>query len=344
MNVIDLLHSHGFQLKRVASTNGGEYAGPCPRCEGHDRFRVWPQHSKGTGGRFWCRRCDWNGDALKLIMDLQNLSFPAACRELGLTGIFWRRPLRSRRISKSEWEPKERREVHLKWRARATAYVEQCHKRMMQSHEGLAFAAHRGLKVETLDRHRIGWNDQDRFELRQGWGLKPGNKVWLPRGLVLPGWRDGELVKLKTRRPSSEDGRPKYVAVSGGEIGPFVLNLEKGRPVLVVEGEIDGLLCSQEGGDLVTTFALGAAQIRPNLDAWALLQAAPVVLCALDYDKTGAREWRGWWSRHVRHAVRWPTPSQKDPGDYLQAGGNIREWIKTGLTGDFGYTTSEAEG
>ena len=29
-------------LKKVASTKGGEYAGPCPFCGGRDRFRVWP--------------------------------------------------------------------------------------------------------------------------------------------------------------------------------------------------------------------------------------------------------------------------------------------------------------
>lgn len=52
-------------LKLAASTNGGEYAGPCPFCqEGEDRFRVWPQHpDHGGKGRFWCRVCDLSGDA-----------------------------------------------------------------------------------------------------------------------------------------------------------------------------------------------------------------------------------------------------------------------------------------
>ena len=41
---VDLLALIGrdVQLRRVASTNGGEWAGPCPFCGGHDRFRVWP--------------------------------------------------------------------------------------------------------------------------------------------------------------------------------------------------------------------------------------------------------------------------------------------------------------
>ena len=40
------------RLKKVASTGGGEYAGPCPFCGGRDRFRVQPLR-----GRWWCRGC-----------------------------------------------------------------------------------------------------------------------------------------------------------------------------------------------------------------------------------------------------------------------------------------------
>lgn len=36
-----------------------EMAGPCPKCGGKDRFRVWPETKK-----FWCRQCGWKGDAV----------------------------------------------------------------------------------------------------------------------------------------------------------------------------------------------------------------------------------------------------------------------------------------
>ncbi len=337
MNVLDVLHSHGFEMKRQASTGGGEYAGPCPKCGGRDRFRVWPA-GRGTGGNVWCRRCPLRGDMLTLLMELRGLSFPEACRELGVTSSLTRTTPRGRREqvfrnqkNRSPWAPNERRDVPEQWRERATRYVLECFERMMQSQEGRAFAAQRGLKVETLERFKVGCNDRDRFEAREAWGLEPGRKIWLPRGLVLPGWRDGEVRRIKTRRPSAEDGRPKYVAVSGGETGPLALDAESGKPVLVVEAEIDGLLCSQEAGDLVCTLALGAAQIRPDRDSWELIQAAPRVLCALDYDEAGAREWRGWWSKHVKHAVRWPTPEGKDPGEYMAKGGDLREWIQVGI-------------
>lgn len=50
-------------LRRVARTNGGEWAGPCPLCGGEDRLRVWPTPRQGSA-RAWCRRCRASGDAL----------------------------------------------------------------------------------------------------------------------------------------------------------------------------------------------------------------------------------------------------------------------------------------
>jgi len=39
-------------VKRVATTGGGEYAGPCPMCGGRDRFRKWPLYrGQGRGTR-----------------------------------------------------------------------------------------------------------------------------------------------------------------------------------------------------------------------------------------------------------------------------------------------------
>jgi DNA primase len=49
---VDLLDLVGrdTQLRKVASTRGGEYAGPCPFCGGRDRLRVQPERRL-----WWCR-------------------------------------------------------------------------------------------------------------------------------------------------------------------------------------------------------------------------------------------------------------------------------------------------
>ena len=65
-------------LKRVSSTNGGEYAGSCPFCGGIDRFRVQPYHSEG--GRWWCRGCGegrWH-DVIDYVMRRNGIDFLTA--------------------------------------------------------------------------------------------------------------------------------------------------------------------------------------------------------------------------------------------------------------------------
>ena len=73
----------GITLKRVASTNGGEYVSPCPDCGGDDRFHVWP--NQGNYGRFWCRQCRKSGDMIEFLRWQKGMSFKDACDAVGKT-------------------------------------------------------------------------------------------------------------------------------------------------------------------------------------------------------------------------------------------------------------------
>ena len=99
---------------------------------------------------------------------------------------------------------------------------------------------------------------------------------------------------------------------------------------LVTESELDGLLLNQEAADLVTVLALGSATAHPDPDTFHALKRARLILFNLDYDdagKTAARR----WMQTFRTVKPWPTPTEKDPGDYHAAGGNIRAWITAGI-------------
>ena len=72
------LAGQDIELTRVAATNGGEYAGPCPNCGGHDRFRVWQET-----GRYWCRQCARSGDCIQYLRDFRGCSFRDAARIAG---------------------------------------------------------------------------------------------------------------------------------------------------------------------------------------------------------------------------------------------------------------------
>lgn len=71
--VIDLYEFVNRYTKLVRVSARGEYAGPCPRCGGEDRFHV-------KGDRFFCRQCyPRGGDIIDLVQMLHNLSFREAC-------------------------------------------------------------------------------------------------------------------------------------------------------------------------------------------------------------------------------------------------------------------------
>jgi hypothetical protein len=74
---IATLISRGHKLRRQSRS---EWAGPCPRCGGTDRFSI------NTGKNCWhCRGCkppDVPGDPIGLVMHLHRISFPQAVEML----------------------------------------------------------------------------------------------------------------------------------------------------------------------------------------------------------------------------------------------------------------------
>ncbi len=74
----DLLALAG-QYTHLARVSGAEYAGPCPRCGGTDRF-----HVNGEAGWWFCRQChDKRGDAIEFVRWVDGLPFREACERLG---------------------------------------------------------------------------------------------------------------------------------------------------------------------------------------------------------------------------------------------------------------------
>jgi hypothetical protein len=85
-----------------------------------------------------------------------------------------------------------------------------------------------------------------------------------------------------------------------------------------------------EAGDLITAIAVGSAPAKPDVRTTAIIRQAETFLVALDFDEAG-RKYASWWLNQFSNARLWPTPGAKDPGEYHQAGGNVRAWIMAGL-------------
>lgn len=84
LDLIATIQKYGGRVQRVASTEGGEWKGPCPKCGGTDRFTVQPEYGS-NGGRWSCRQCSpqW-GDTVGFVQFVNDIGFVDACKELSI--------------------------------------------------------------------------------------------------------------------------------------------------------------------------------------------------------------------------------------------------------------------
>lgn len=337
MNILELIEADGGTLRKVAGTHGGEFAGPCPFCGGHDRFRVWP----GQGsGRYWCRQCNKGGDAIQYLRDKRGLSFVEACHYLG------REP--GPRVSgptpkRAAWEPRAATAPLEQWQATARAFLDGAIDTLWTP-QGEAMRAwlreKKGLHDATIRKAGLGLSLANSFEPRASWGLETAfredgteRRQWIPAGLVIPWIVNGAVHRLRVRRSNPGDGS-RYVIVSGSCAGPMTWNLERSAAVVIVESELDGLLITQQAGDLCAVVALGNAQAKPDRFTHEALKRAVCVLVSLDTDTAGARaSWAFWPGTYGGKMKRWPTVQGKDASDAKVNGLDVRAWVVAGLFG-----------
>lgn len=332
MKILDLIKNDGGTLKKQATTGGGEYAGPCPWCGGHDRFRVWPE-----SGRYWCRGCGKAGDEIQYLRDKRGLSFQDACSLLGRDPG----PLKDMtQTAPTAWEPKEAKAPGELWQSKAKAFLDEATKTLWTP-KGDALRAwlhdKKGLNDATIKGAGLGYNPADIYEPRATWGLDPiikddgtEKQQWIPAGLVIPLISNGDVIRLRIRRDKPGDGA-RYIIVSGSSSAPLILNQDGGAGV-IVESELDAWLLSQEAGDFVFVVAMGTATARPDIQTLALLKEAPLILVSLDTDDAGAKaSWAFWPDTYGNKARRWPTVKGKDASEARLNGLDLRTWVLAGL-------------
>jgi hypothetical protein len=195
---------------------------------------------------------------------------------------------------------------------------------MPEGGKALAYLHGRGLKDETIRDARLGWTPAASIPTRNG------DRCYYARGVVIPWFDRDRLALVKIRQPEGRE--PKYAEAfrDRPRIFPGPDVIEAGRPLVIVEGELDTILLGQELRDLAAVVTLGSASSRPAPTMLGMMLAAAPWFISTDADSAGDKAASGWpaQARRVR-----PPGAFKDWTEAAQGGVNLRRWWSDRLGG-----------
>jgi hypothetical protein len=339
-------------LTEAKAFKAGELTAHCPfHLEGTPGGAFFYNHERDLA---YCHSCGQSSDLVGIYnaVNGRDVDDSEGCREFLKTycpDSGGTRPVRqgARPRRPEGWTPPSTAFPSDLWIQKATDFVEHSVDRLQENKEQLAELARCGISPKVAKLCRMGWNDKDKWPPVTAWGLPheknergKEKKIWLPEGLVVPAIRDGQVVKLKVRRPNPRtpwgDDR-KYWEVKGGANGLFHVY---GRPTfriwVLVETERDAAMVWALCHDLgVGAIGAGGAAKRPCEFVTGILRRAKVILNALDYDPAGATNTYKFWEQEFPNSVRYPAPPSmgKDVGDAYRNGLDVRQWVWEGLPG-----------
>jgi len=308
IRIIDLLDG---DLKKVAATGGGEYAGPCPICGGRDRFRVQPDQN------IWlCRHCTagkWR-DPVDFISLRDGISLSEAARKLTAGLPAWSgKP--KKQPPKPTYNPYQAPPDE--WQIKAWKAVDQCQETLYRDPgaKALDYLYKRGFYEQTLQRFKIGFSLG--FEL---------DGLWIPAGITIPCEARGVLWYVKIRTNHT----PKYTLVKGSK--PAALfnadRLEFSEICLITEGEFNAMIGDQELDHVIPVASMGSASNRPELVQWGpYFMNKSLILAVYDDDEAGnegALALRETLGERIKLAA---LPPGKDLNAFYKDGGNLFDWI-----------------
>jgi hypothetical protein len=330
-----------FTLQSLAEQAGAVFRGGASRCPLHGgdnpgAFRLY------AGGTRWhcftrCPQGENDGDLAGFYMRWKRVSYPQAVEALGLPPRRGAAPAASAAPPPPQPDPA--------WQPRAAAFIDYAEAQLHAPCGRAARAylqAERGLRPETWEIFRLGFNPTTVYDDPARWGLAGDKKLWLPRGIVIPSFCQTapgriETRGIKIRRPLPGDLLAEYMgedrsvpgckfsSARGSQAAVFGAEFWLGFPVLLlVEGEFDAVLTWQLAHDLCDIATLGSASNRPGLGGLVELTHYRAVLSVYDDDPAGdqARQALARFAR-IRH-VR---PPAHDLTETWREGKDLRAWI-----------------
>jgi len=179
----------------------------------------------------------------------------------------------------------------------------------------------RGLHLDTIRSDRLGWLPA---------------KDHIPSKVLIPCYdSQGRLIRIRFRIDNPKPGRERYrISKGSNSYSPFPLGLSYGKPVVLVESELDAILVAQEAGRRVGVLGIGTtgAKFTPAMVRY-LNEKVPLILISLDNDQ-GGRDKTASLINELHNAINWSVPEKygKDPGEAWKRM-SIDKWVEAGLKG-----------
>jgi len=179
----------------------------------------------------------------------------------------------------------------------------------------------RGLHLDTIRCHRLGWLPA---------------KDHMPSKILIPCYdSQGRLIRIRFRIDNPKPGQERYrISKGSNSYFPSPLGLSNGKPVVLVESELDAILVAQEAGPRVGVLGIGTtgAKFTPAMVRY-LNEKIPLILISLDNDR-GGRDKTASLINELHNAINWRVPEKygKDPGEAWKRM-SIDKWVEAGLKG-----------
>jgi hypothetical protein len=312
---------------------------PCP-LPLHEGDRSSPAFVIYDNGQRWkchssCPPDSSGGDVISFYMAWKQVDFKTAVQEL------------SERMCSTVSEPApmpypKQYVPPAQWKNRAAEFITYAEQNLNDSVLDYLINE-RGLSPETARAFRVGYNPRNTFEAPSRWGMD-GKKIWLPRGIVIPGLWKGEPSYIKIRRPLENDALGKYVpkwevrdgapdvkfgGPRGGKSILFHAELLDHLPVLILtEGEWDTMLMWEHCADLCDAGTIGGAQSKFDLLDLVLLTRYQKIFVVHDNDRAGdrGREYIA-GLKAISPRIESIIPPAHDLTDFWRSGGDLRRWM-----------------
>ena len=322
---VDLLTLAGCDttLRRVSSSGGGEWAGPCPFCGGRDRFRIQPH--RPDGGRWFCRQCSDNHwqDAIDYLKRRESLTTKDAVIRLTGGSI----PNRQIETDLPE-QPKIDRTL---WSMKAIEFADHCTGALWSDigRQAVSWLKSRGLEPDTIKAAGLGYN-QYRLEIDGAlWGLD--RKVTLPQGITIPNHDHLGIHAIKVRMSVPASSQKKYSMVTGSRVWLYGGDTCHGAlTACLFESELDAILAWQTGLGL-GFIALPAGQKILREEYSPYFQTLEDILVFPDNDPEGLKHAEE-ICRYQGFTMAQPASHGKDMSEYLQNGGDVLNYLQGELS------------